>query len=353
MKRILVLLVLCSTVLLPLCGTSFIRMNYIRLTRYLGADGIAGNGMGMSYSYVPDNRFGFYLTAEPYILFDLRQSESGAKLSLLDAERSGYGTALILGIGNDSASSRSGIAFGGGLLLGYDYFRNALETTHTLSAGLGMGTNVYFPVGKGKMQIAIGATLGWNPLSSQHYEDMWSTYFEPSKFILSVGIGLGWKSELPPIDNRVVNQTADTSVAESTFVMHNDDLIVPKERVGNYYLTMSREEILPELGRPDAIFYGGRQYTLEDDPHEAYFVFRSIGISFQFRGRNLVGMTVLDPRYQTAEGLKVGSTKEEIKEIMGSLGTPRGGEGYYRFNSMRLNLEFSGNVLRELEITEY
>lgn len=356
MKKVLFLSLFCLCGLLPVFSGNFIRVNYVSLPGYSGANDITGNGMGLSYSLFPDTNFGFFMTAEPYLLFNLKESDSNAKLNMLDTGKSAFGTLMLFGIGTDISTTRSGFVLGGGLLLGYDYFKNAPETAHTISGGLGIETNIYFPLGKGNLQLTIGATLGWNLIAAQYYQNDWTTYVEPAKIYLSVGGGLAWKSSRPSAkydEEDQQNETTEPPNSESSFTIHDDDLIVPKERVGNFYLKMMREEILPNLGNPDAIFYGSRRYTVEDDPHEAYYIFRSVGISFQFRGRDLVGMTVLDSRYSTTEGLKVGMTKDEVTGIMGSLGTARGSEGYRRYNSMRLNLEFSGDNLREIEITEY
>ncbi len=356
MKKVLFLSLFCLFGLLPVFSGNFIRVNYVSLPGYLGANGITGNGMGVSYSLFPDTSFGFFMAAEPYLLLNLKESDSNAKLNMLDTGKSAFGTLMIFGIGTDISTSRSGFVLGGGLLLGYDYFKNVPDSAHTISGGLGVESNIYFPLGKGNLQLTIGAALGWNLIAAQYYQNDWTTYIEPAKVYLSVGGGLAWKSSRQSAtfnEEDQQNETAEPTISESPFIMYNDGLIVPKERVGNFYLKMRRDEILPNLGYPDSIFYGNQRYTVEDDPHEAYYIFRSVGISFQFRGNNLVGMTSLDSRYSTTEGLKVGMTKDKVKEIMGSLGTARGSEGYRRYNSIRLNLEFSGDILREIEITDY
>ncbi|UCE47255.1 MAG: S8/S53 family peptidase, partial [Phycisphaerales bacterium] len=91
--------------------------------------------------------------------------------------------------------------------------------------------------------------------------------------------------------------------------------IVPGVRVGKYTLDMSKDDLLKELGKPNNIHYGGEDYTLDNLP-QRYFMFYD-GISFFFNEEAIAGISTNRPRYQFANGLKVGDSQNRIVQTFG------------------------------------
>ncbi len=98
-------------------------------------------------------------------------------------------------------------------------------------------------------------------------------------------------------------------------MVSDDNLIIPGTRVGYYFLSMSKDEVINKLGKPRSIFYRDEQYTLQTLPEQYYLVFA--GISFSFRDDKVQEITASDPRYKLANGVGVGSKEKQVKKALG------------------------------------
>ena len=86
--------------------------------------------------------------------------------------------------------------------------------------------------------------------------------------------------------------------------IHNkdSDLIIPGERVGNYIL---KKSTLAKI--------------LGDDMPQNRNAFAQKGLYFQFeQGRELIGITITSSKYVTEQGIRVGSSIEEVKTAYGN-----------------------------------
>jgi|GEM_PF-275397 len=92
--------------------------------------------------------------------------------------------------------------------------------------------------------------------------------------------------------------------------------IVPGVGMGDYTLDMSKDDVLRRLGKPRNIHYGGEDYTLDNLP-KRYFMFYH-GISFHIDEDMVTGIATHSPRYQFANGLKVGDSRDRIVQTFGS-----------------------------------
>jgi beta-lactamase regulating signal transducer with metallopeptidase domain len=91
--------------------------------------------------------------------------------------------------------------------------------------------------------------------------------------------------------------------------------IVPGVRVGEYTFDMSKEDVLERLGKPKAIFYGDKRYTLDNLPRRYFMHYGDV--SFGMTGDSVTGITALSPSYKFANGLGVGDSERRIKEVFG------------------------------------
>ena len=92
--------------------------------------------------------------------------------------------------------------------------------------------------------------------------------------------------------------------------------IVPGVRVGDYTFGMSKDDVLKRLGEPKAIFYGDRRYTLDTLPRQYFMHYGDV--SFGMTGDSVTGITALSPSYKFANGLGVGDSEQEVKQVFGN-----------------------------------
>ena len=92
--------------------------------------------------------------------------------------------------------------------------------------------------------------------------------------------------------------------------------IVPGVRVGDYTFGMSKDDVLKRLGKPKAIFYGDKRYTLDNLPRRYFMHYGDV--SFGMTGDSVTGITALSPSYKFANGLGVGDSEQKIKEVFGN-----------------------------------
>jgi beta-lactamase regulating signal transducer with metallopeptidase domain len=95
-----------------------------------------------------------------------------------------------------------------------------------------------------------------------------------------------------------------------------DNIIVPGVRVGEYTFGMSKEDVLESLGKPKAIFYGDKRYTLDNLPRRYFMSYGDI--SFGIKDDSVTGITAISPSYKFATGLRVGDSEKKIKKAFGN-----------------------------------
>ena len=92
-------------------------------------------------------------------------------------------------------------------------------------------------------------------------------------------------------------------------------IIVPGIRVGDYTFNMRKADVLEALGKPEVIFYGGNEYSLDNLPSHYYMSFGDI--SFRIHNDSVEEITVASPSYQLTNGLRVGDSEQKIKKAFG------------------------------------
>jgi hypothetical protein len=111
------------------------------------------------------------------------------------------------------------------------------------------------------------------------------------------------------------------------WIMHNDlevnaqesivkGTIAPGDKVGDYTLGMSKDDVLKSLGRPDNIFYEQEKYTLNNLPKKYYMCFEG-GISFLIVDGSVKEIGVGEPIYKFTNGLGVGNSEQSIIQAFG------------------------------------
>jgi beta-lactamase regulating signal transducer with metallopeptidase domain len=101
--------------------------------------------------------------------------------------------------------------------------------------------------------------------------------------------------------------------------------IVPGLRVGEYTLGMSKDEVLEELGEPEAIYLdedgddvvrrGEERYNLNNLPSEYLMAFGDVSFWIEDDSVNMIFMR--SPLYKLSNGLKVGDSEQKIKQEFG------------------------------------
>ncbi len=92
--------------------------------------------------------------------------------------------------------------------------------------------------------------------------------------------------------------------------------IVPGQRVGDYTLGMSKDELLENLGEPEGIVYEGEKYTLNNLPKRYNMTFGDI--AFEIEDDTVIMIVVWSPLYRFTNGLGVGDPEERIKQAFGN-----------------------------------
>jgi hypothetical protein len=94
----------------------------------------------------------------------------------------------------------------------------------------------------------------------------------------------------------------------------SDNVIVPGLRVGDYWLGMTKDDVLKRIGRPKSISYKGESYSLENLPETYYMCFDNV--SLLIRDGSIKEITVDSPLYRFINGLGVGSSEQRVKETL-------------------------------------
>ena len=79
---------------------------------------------------------------------------------------------------------------------------------------------------------------------------------------------------------------------------------------------LDKDSILEKFGEPRLIFYGDQHYTLDDLPETYYMLYEDV--SFCVNEGNVVGVTLLSPKYVFGNGMRVGDSEAEIERALGS-----------------------------------
>ncbi|MFX0201064.1 MAG: S8 family serine peptidase, partial [Candidatus Hodarchaeota archaeon] len=122
-------------------------------------------------------------------------------------------------------------------------------------------------------------------------------------------------------DLRVSEPYIPLTIAFNEKDLIKDNLIVLGERIGEYTLGMSKDEVLRKLGEPEAIYLDGEgddvvrrgeeKYNLNNLPNEYVMVFGDI--SFWIDDESVKGTFVRSPLYKLSNGLGVGDSVQKIK----------------------------------------
>jgi len=94
-----------------------------------------------------------------------------------------------------------------------------------------------------------------------------------------------------------------------------NNTVVPGQRVGDYKLGMSKDDVLKRLGKPKAIFHEGKKYNLDNLP-KTYFM-RFDDISVEIVDDSVQAIVVHSPFYKFTNGLGVGDSEQEFKQAFG------------------------------------
>lgn len=91
--------------------------------------------------------------------------------------------------------------------------------------------------------------------------------------------------------------------------------IVPGEKVGEYRLGMSKDEVLEKLGKPRDIFLGREEYTLDNLPDTYYMTYH--GLTILIVDDLVAGISVNKPSYKFDNGVVVGDSEQKVLEAFG------------------------------------
>jgi hypothetical protein len=93
--------------------------------------------------------------------------------------------------------------------------------------------------------------------------------------------------------------------------------ILPGGRVGPITASMTRDQVIRTLGKPDAIYLGDARYTLRDNPFLAFYVFSKAGLSILFQWQSIVAIGILSEHYEYGKGVRVGMNGTTAQGILG------------------------------------
>jgi beta-lactamase regulating signal transducer with metallopeptidase domain len=80
---------------------------------------------------------------------------------------------------------------------------------------------------------------------------------------------------------------------------------------------LSKNDILTKFGQPEAIFYAGKQYALDNLPEQYYMSFREPRLSFRIWANRVVEITLLGPAFVFGNGVRVGDSEDKVKRAFG------------------------------------
>jgi beta-lactamase regulating signal transducer with metallopeptidase domain len=92
-------------------------------------------------------------------------------------------------------------------------------------------------------------------------------------------------------------------------------IIIPGLRVGDFTFNMTEDDVLEALGKPKRIFFGDKQYTLDNLPRKYFMHYGDL--SFHIVDDKVKGITVLSPSYKFPNRIKVGDSEQKVKKAFG------------------------------------
>lgn len=78
---------------------------------------------------------------------------------------------------------------------------------------------------------------------------------------------------------------------------------------------LDKDEILERFGRSPNIFYGDQRYTLDNLPESYFLAYEDV--SFHINDDEVVGITLLDPRFVFGNGVRIGDSEEDVIKAFG------------------------------------
>ena len=164
-----------------------------------------------------------------------------------------------------------------------------------------------------------------------------------------------------PMGRNPAEQTALAASVKDGRV--TDKIIVPGLRVGEYTLGISKDDVLKELGEPEAIqlvekeevvhHLGEEKYNLNDLPKEYLMVFGDVSFGIE---DDSVGMIFVRSRlYKLSNGLRVGNSEQRIKQVFGEDFKPEEalGKDYLCYHARGLAFEIDKKNKTIAEIVVY
>ncbi|UCE50576.1 MAG: hypothetical protein JSW47_10510, partial [Phycisphaerales bacterium] len=163
--------------------------------------------------------------------------------------------------------------------------------------------------------------------------------------------GRRWVMHPPDKGNGTHNSTNRIIHAQDRM---DENIIVPGERVGDFRLGISKDEVLRRLGKPGTIFLGGERYTLNDLPRRYFMVFGDI--SFDINGDIVRGITAHSPHYKFTNGLGVGDSEQKIKQAFGEDYQLEEGRGkdflIYEDQGLHFEIHKQDRTVMEINVTQ-
>jgi hypothetical protein len=125
-------------------------------------------------------------------------------------------------------------------------------------------------------------------------------------------------------------------------------IIVPGVGVGDFKLGMSKDHVLKKLGKPEAIHWRRKDYTLRDLPARYRMDYRRI--SFEIIDNVIQKIMVTGPSYTFANGLKVGDSEDKIKQAFGDNSDEDDHDFIYRDKKLRFSVDRKSETVIEIMV---
>jgi len=195
MKKALLILVLVAIAVLPAtANTTLVNLAYNVHNDIFGFsdlyDGLHLRSVGLSITGLNADDFGFYGQANPYYGLSFK-NVSVAKLS--DYDEMLIGSNFLLGYGGDFNFGPMGLLIGGGLFLDLNYYDFG-TSWFNVTAGLGLGANVYFQPGMGNLVVNAGLTAAISPWGYWIYDGGSEDYTNWGMTTINLNVGVGWRT---------------------------------------------------------------------------------------------------------------------------------------------------------------
>jgi subtilisin family serine protease len=179
------------------------------------------------------------------------------------------------------------------------------------------GRNSYIYWARGGLSWTIPYCAGVLAMGWQICPDLTSAQMKELLFASAYVHESGAKIIHPAAFIDMVRKQSENQPAQKYTRTSSETLtIVLGVEVGDYTLGMSKDDVLKNLGKPKKIHLGGEDCTMDNLP-KRYFMFYD-DISFYLDEDTVTGIATHHPRYKFANGLKVGDSRDRIKQAFGS-----------------------------------